>query len=190
MNRGDASSILNIAGTAIIAVPLTLAIVSYVTFIYAGLKKSPKNFFKNSLFPAGVPWPIYFIVTPIEFISTFLLRPITLAVRLFANLTAGHVMLSLLLVSGWVFISGAGGAGKIPIGVGWFVLGIAGGFVLAHLLNKDPRGHEVLADIDARVELIRHEGEVRAVARERVVVREGVAVAVGVLEDVAVAVAV
>jgi hypothetical protein len=33
----------------------------------------------------------------------------------------------------------------------WFVLGIAGGFVAAHLLNKDPRGHELLADVDARI---------------------------------------
>ena len=33
----------------------------------------------------------------------------------------------------------------------WFVLGAAGGFVLAHYVNKDPRGHEVLADIDARI---------------------------------------
>lgn len=33
----------------------------------------------------------------------------------------------------------------------WFVLGIAGGFVLAHLMNKDPRGHEILADVDARI---------------------------------------
>ncbi|MCR2785674.1 MULTISPECIES: ATPase [unclassified Microbacterium] len=33
----------------------------------------------------------------------------------------------------------------------WFVLGIAGGFVLAHLIDKDPRGHEVMADLDARV---------------------------------------
>ncbi len=33
----------------------------------------------------------------------------------------------------------------------WFVLGLAGGFVLAHFVNKDPRGREVLADIDARI---------------------------------------
>ena len=30
----------------------------------------------------------------------------------------------------------------------WFLLGIAGGFVLAHLVNKDPRGHEILAEVD------------------------------------------
>ncbi|MFT3799014.1 ATPase [Microbacterium sp.] len=33
----------------------------------------------------------------------------------------------------------------------WFVLGIAGGFVLAHLVDKDPRGHELLAEVDARI---------------------------------------
>lgn len=33
----------------------------------------------------------------------------------------------------------------------WFVLGLAGGFVVAHLVDKDPRGHEVLADVDARI---------------------------------------
>lgn len=33
----------------------------------------------------------------------------------------------------------------------WFLLGVIGGFVAAHLMNKDPRGHEVLAEVDARI---------------------------------------
>ncbi len=33
----------------------------------------------------------------------------------------------------------------------WFVLGAACGFVLAHFVNKDPRGREVLAAVDARI---------------------------------------
>ncbi|OCG75694.1 hypothetical protein [Microbacterium sediminis] len=33
----------------------------------------------------------------------------------------------------------------------WFLLGIIGGFVAAHLMNKDPRGHELLGEIDARI---------------------------------------
>ncbi|GAA1950886.1 ATPase [Microbacterium deminutum] len=32
-----------------------------------------------------------------------------------------------------------------------FLLGVASGFVLAHLVNKDPRGHELLAEVDARI---------------------------------------
>ena len=33
----------------------------------------------------------------------------------------------------------------------WFLLGVIGGFVAAHVMNNDPRGHEVLADVDARI---------------------------------------
>jgi hypothetical protein len=33
----------------------------------------------------------------------------------------------------------------------WFLCGIAGGFVLAHLVNKDPRGQELLSDVDLRI---------------------------------------
>ena len=33
----------------------------------------------------------------------------------------------------------------------WFLFGVMGGFVAAHLMNKDPRGHEVLAEVDGRI---------------------------------------
>ena len=43
--------------------------------------------------PPGVPWPLLFVVVPIEFLSTFIVRPFSLAVRLFANMLAGHILL-------------------------------------------------------------------------------------------------
>ncbi|ARC57194.1 ATP synthase subunit a [Frondihabitans sp. 762G35] len=85
----------NIAGTSVIGVPLILAIVAYVTFIYAGLKKHPGTFLRNSLFPPGVPWFLYVIVFPIELVSTFVLRPITLTLRLLMNMVVGHLLLVL-----------------------------------------------------------------------------------------------
>ena len=100
---------LNIAGTAIIAVPLVLAVVSYVTFIYAGIKKSPKNFFKNALFPSGVPPFLYIIVTPLEFISTFIIRPVTLTLRLLMNMIVGHLMLVLFFSATQFFLFTLGG---------------------------------------------------------------------------------
>jgi F-type H+-transporting ATPase subunit a len=45
------------------------------------------------LFPPGVPKALYLLVTPIEFISTIIVRPFSLAVRLFANMLAGHILL-------------------------------------------------------------------------------------------------
>ncbi|HYP73622.1 MAG TPA: F0F1 ATP synthase subunit A [Microbacterium sp.] len=109
MNITGVIPFLNIAGTAIIAVPLLLAVVSYITFIYAGIKKSPKNFFKNSLFPSGVPWPIYFIVTPIELISTFIIRPVTLTLRLLMNMMVGHLLLVLFFSATQFFLVTLGG---------------------------------------------------------------------------------
>ena len=104
MNLTGIIPFLNIAGTSVIGVPLVLAIVAYVTFIYAGVKKSPKNFFKNSLFPPGVPWPVYIIVTPIEFISTFIIRPITLTLRLLMNMIVGHLLLVLFFAATQFFV--------------------------------------------------------------------------------------
>ena len=95
MNLTGIIPFLNIAGTSVIGVPLVLAIVAYICFIYAGVKKSPGNFFRNSLFPPGVPWFLYILVTPIEFVSTFILRPITLTLRLLMNMVVGHLLLVL-----------------------------------------------------------------------------------------------
>ncbi len=100
---------LNLAGTAVIGVPLVLAVISYVTFIYAGIRKSPKNFFKNALFPSGVPWPIYIIVTPIELISTFIIRPVTLTLRLLMNMMVGHLLLVLFFAATQFFLFDLGG---------------------------------------------------------------------------------
>ncbi|KJL18758.1 hypothetical protein RN51_03601 [Microbacterium oxydans] len=33
----------------------------------------------------------------------------------------------------------------------WFLIGVIGGFVAAHFMNKDPRGHDLLAEVDARI---------------------------------------
>ncbi len=122
---------LNIAGSSVAAVPLTLAVVSYVTFIYAGLKKSPKNFFKNALFPSGVPWPVYFIVTPIELISTFVIRPVTLMLRLLMNMVVGHMLLVLCFSATWFFFFTAGG-GWAALGVGTLAFG--GAFTALEIL--------------------------------------------------------
>jgi len=100
---------LNLAGTSVIGMPIVLALVSYVAFIYAGVKKHPGTFFKASLFPPNVPWPLYFIVTPIEFLSTFILRPVTLAIRLLMNMIAGHMLLVLCFSATSFFLFTAGG---------------------------------------------------------------------------------
>ncbi|MFF2052458.1 MULTISPECIES: F0F1 ATP synthase subunit A [Leifsonia] len=122
---------LNIAGTSVIALPLLLAIVAYIAFIYAGVKKSPKNFFKNALFPPGVPWFLYIIVTPIEFVSTFILRPVTLTLRLLMNMVVGHLLLVLFFTATSFFFFTAGSWWSL-FGVGTFAFGFV--FTLFEIL--------------------------------------------------------
>lgn len=87
---------INIAGSSVVAVPLILALVTYVLFNYQGIKANGLGgYLKSNLFPPGVPAPIYLLVTPIEFVSTFILRPVTLTIRLLANMMAGHLILVL-----------------------------------------------------------------------------------------------
>ena len=114
----------NIAGTSLIGMPIVMAVVAYVMFIYAGLRKHPGTFLKASLFPPGVPWPIYIIVTPIEFFSIFILRPITLTLRLLMNMVAGHLLLVLCFTATQFFFFDTEGAFKF-FGVGTFAFGFA-----------------------------------------------------------------
>jgi len=85
--------IIYMPATARIAIPMFLALLVWVIFIGVGFKHQGISYIKNSLFPPGVPGPLYILVAPIEFISTFLVRPFSLTVRLFANLLAGHILL-------------------------------------------------------------------------------------------------
>jgi F-type H+-transporting ATPase subunit a len=76
------------------AMPMTLALATWVIFNVVGVRKQGVgHYFKNSLIPPGVPVFLLPLVVPIEFISTFLVRPFSLMVRLFANMLAGHLIL-------------------------------------------------------------------------------------------------
>ena len=85
--------IFQMPATGRMALPLFLALMVWVIFIGVGFKHQGFGYLKSSLFPPGVPKALYILVTPIEFISTFLVRPFSLAVRLFANMLAGHILL-------------------------------------------------------------------------------------------------
>ena len=77
-----------------IALPMFMALLVWVLYNGIGIvKQGPIGYFKNIMFPPGVPKPIYLLLSPIEFVSTILVRPFSLAVRLFANMLAGHLIL-------------------------------------------------------------------------------------------------
>jgi F-type H+-transporting ATPase subunit a len=85
--------IAQISPNSHIAFPAFLAAISYVMFIAVGIRKHGfVKYMRNSLVPPA-PWFILPLLIPIEFFSNFLVRPFSLAVRLFANMLAGHLLL-------------------------------------------------------------------------------------------------
>ncbi|ONH53489.1 ATP synthase F0 subunit A [Frankia sp. CcI49] len=81
--------------TSRIAVPLILALTSWVIFNVVGIREHGFGaYFKDMLVPAPTaPLFVKIILAPIEFVSTIVARPATLAIRLFANMFAGHMLL-------------------------------------------------------------------------------------------------
>jgi F-type H+-transporting ATPase subunit a len=117
---------LQIASTGLIGQAIILALVAYVTFIYAGVKRhGPGKFVKNSLVLPGVPWVIQPIIVLLEFLSTFIIRPITLTLRLTMNMVAGHTLLVLcFLATNFFFTILVQGQLIGLIGVGTFAFGV------------------------------------------------------------------
>jgi F-type H+-transporting ATPase subunit a len=116
---------LNIAGTSLIGLPLIMALWVYVMYLGEGVRKhGVGGFLKANLFPPGVPKPIYILLTPIEFLQVFILRPATLALRLAANMIAGHMLLVLCFAATHYFFLEASGAMK-GVGVLSFTAGLA-----------------------------------------------------------------
>ncbi|THV42891.1 F0F1 ATP synthase subunit A [Glycomyces buryatensis] len=105
---------IQISPMAHIAFPATLAILSWAIYMWVGVKKHGFiKFMQLTCVPPGAPWFIYPLLIPIEFLQNIILRPVTLALRLFANMFAGHLILLVfilggfeLLNSGNVFIQG------------------------------------------------------------------------------------
>ncbi|MFC7383499.1 F0F1 ATP synthase subunit A [Sphaerisporangium rhizosphaerae] len=105
-----------------IGYPAILSIFVWLLVMYLGIKhQGPIGFFKNVMFPPGLPGWIYVLVAPIEFISTFFLRHITHAVRLFATMMAGHLIIALFSEVGWHFLA----TNLTPLGAPLGILGVA-----------------------------------------------------------------
>ncbi len=105
----------NFPPTSRFGIPLVLALISFVLFAYTGVKEQGVgHYVKGVLFPPGVPLPLYIILTPVELVSTFVVRPFSLAVRLMANMVAGHLLLTVLFL-GTAYL--LGGGVTIPFGI-------------------------------------------------------------------------
>jgi F-type H+-transporting ATPase subunit a len=82
--------------TSRMAIPLYLALQTYAVYWYVALRHQGIKYITGHLFLPGVPWPMYFLLAPIELLQIVVVRPFSLAVRLLANMMAGHILLTAL----------------------------------------------------------------------------------------------
>jgi F-type H+-transporting ATPase subunit a len=86
--------LIQMPATARIALPMFLALMTYVLYHGSGFKEhGPIGYLKHALVPPGVPKALLPLVMLIEFVSKFIVQPFSHTVRLFANLLAGHILL-------------------------------------------------------------------------------------------------
>ncbi len=85
-----------------------LAIIAWFVYNGAGIHKHGFfGYMRRALVPAGVPVPLYILIVPIEFLSNILIRPLTLGLRLFGNMFAGHLVVLVFVVGGsYLLVSG------------------------------------------------------------------------------------
>ena len=126
MNMTSVIPGLQIAGSSVIGLPIVLALIAWAVFIYAGFRKLGFKYLKNALFLPGVPWPLYILLTPLEILSTFIVRPITLTLRLLMNMVSGHLLLTLVFSATQFFLFTLLPTGNFLglIGVGTVAFGI------------------------------------------------------------------
>jgi F-type H+-transporting ATPase subunit a len=83
-----------------IGFPIALTLIVYVTYHYLGIKKHGLGGYFKSLVPPGLPAWIVPMIFVLEVITFFITRPLTLALRLFGNMFAGHLLLLLFITGG------------------------------------------------------------------------------------------
>jgi F-type H+-transporting ATPase subunit a len=110
---------LSATPTSNLAVTMALATVSFLAQQWAGISKYGLVHHFRSIVPPGLPWPLLPIMIPVEIISMFT-KPFALMIRLFANMLAGHMVITtlLLLVPLGAMVSTTLGVSMIPVALG------------------------------------------------------------------------
>jgi F-type H+-transporting ATPase subunit a len=122
--------------TSRMGIPGFLALLVYAVYLVTGFKNQGFKYLTGHLFPPGVPKALYILVTPIEFVQLFLVRPFSLAVRLLANMMAGHILLTALaLLTAYALDTNPGILKVIAVGPFLLNIGVTGFEILVAFLQ-------------------------------------------------------
>lgn len=112
-----------------------LAALTWIIYNAVGIKKHGfGGYLKLQCLPPGVTGPILGLIVPLEFMSNLLVRPVTLALRLFANMFAGHLLLILFTLGGEYLLLHSGNLAYAPVGVVALILAVAISFLEALIM--------------------------------------------------------
>ncbi len=87
------------------AFPAALMLMVYGCYNYLGIRNQGLGGYFRNMIPRGVPPGILVILAPVEILQYIIVRPFTLAVRLFANMFAGHILLLVFTIATWYLFS-------------------------------------------------------------------------------------
>jgi F-type H+-transporting ATPase subunit a len=88
-----------------IAFPISLMLMVYITYNFVSIKNLGVGGYFKSMIPSGVPAPILIILAPVEILQYIIVRPFTLAIRLFGNMFAGHILVAVFTIATWYLVS-------------------------------------------------------------------------------------
>ncbi|WP_432835793.1 F0F1 ATP synthase subunit A [Dactylosporangium sp. CA-092794] len=97
--------LIQVSPNAHIAFPFTLALCTYFLYLYQGFKKHGFLGYLKHATVLPAPWFMQPLLLPIEALQTFILQPLTLALRLFANMFAGHMLLLVFTLGGFALLN-------------------------------------------------------------------------------------
>jgi F-type H+-transporting ATPase subunit a len=99
-----------------IGFPAALALVIFIVYHAVGIRaKGVGGHFKHMI-PPGLPVPVLVLIVPLELLTYFFTRPVTLALRLFGNMFAGHLLLVLFAAGGEYLVLHSHVLGYVPVG--------------------------------------------------------------------------
>jgi F-type H+-transporting ATPase subunit a len=102
------------------------AILSWLIYNGVGIRKHGfLGYLKHQTMPAGVPWWLMPLMIPIEFISNIVVRPVSLSLRLFANMFAGHILILVFVLGGEYMVFESGNIALGGVGIITFLMGLA-----------------------------------------------------------------
>ena len=105
MNLMEIIPVAQLPVTSMIAFPVSLMIMVYLTYNFMSIKNLGLGGYFRSMIPSGVPFYILVILAPVEILQYIVIRPFTLAIRLFGNMFAGHILILVFTIATWYLFS-------------------------------------------------------------------------------------